>query len=130
MPIYDYSIAKSALNQADKDRILYLYLSSNSAEIDWERATAAFGGSCTVRSFKQMTYQMHKRIEKAGGKVETSKNATKKLNECKNESPKRPLHESRKAENQNQAKTLIKKPRIKHECTSDAFDPESERSCC
>lgn len=120
MPIYDYKIAKSVLNQADKDRILCLYLSSNSAEIDWERATAAFGGSCTVKSFKEMTCHMHKRIKKAGGEVAAFKTTTKRHTEGQAPPKKRPLRESGKAGNL--AKSPHKKTETKHEDSSDGAE--------
>lgn len=86
MPSYDYTIAKEVLNEADKDRIVCLYLSSdpsavshrphlllhvctNNRQIDWAKATKDFG-SASVESFKKTTQNMLKKIEKAGGKIE------------------------------------------------------------
>ncbi|KAK4570080.1 hypothetical protein LTR86_003050 [Recurvomyces mirabilis] len=52
---YDYPGAKTALSETEKDRILALYLSSNTTAVnvvfDWDKATTAFG-SASVASMK------------------------------------------------------------------------------
>ncbi|EME43392.1 hypothetical protein DOTSEDRAFT_25343 [Dothistroma septosporum NZE10] len=86
MPSYDYTTTKEVLNEADKDRIVCIYLSSdpsavnhprnppldahaNKHQVDWARATKDFG-SASVESFKKTTQNMLKKIEKAGGKID------------------------------------------------------------
>lgn len=86
--MYSYQIALEVLNEADKNRIVALYLSMDnpnaivslhpqpslrphladpSHQTDWQRATTAFG-CASVDSMRVMTRSALKKIEKAGGK--------------------------------------------------------------
>ncbi|KAK1074321.1 hypothetical protein LTR74_001245 [Friedmanniomyces endolithicus] len=55
MPTYDYKAALQVLTETEKNRIVCLYLSSDTAALglsfDWEKATAALG-SASVQSMK------------------------------------------------------------------------------
>lgn len=66
MPSYKFEIAKSVLNEADKNRILCLYLSSDQTSINWQKAAQDFG-STSVDGFRRMTQIMLKKIKNAGG---------------------------------------------------------------
>ncbi|OQO04613.1 hypothetical protein B0A48_09535 [Cryoendolithus antarcticus] len=66
---YDYEIAKAALSEADKNRILCLYLNCDAKAINWEKATKDFG-CASVDSMKVMARTALKKIETAGGKLD------------------------------------------------------------
>ncbi|CAK4031300.1 Hypothetical predicted protein [Lecanosticta acicola] len=68
MPAYSYSVAKSVLNEMDKDRFLCLYLFSNHSAIDWQQASRDYG-STSVASFRVLTNRALKKIADAGGKL-------------------------------------------------------------
>ncbi|KAK3676523.1 hypothetical protein LTR78_003799 [Recurvomyces mirabilis] len=66
---YDYPAAKTVLSETEKDRILALYLSSNTTAVnavfDWEKATTAFG-SASVASMKISLNNSLKKLTKLG----------------------------------------------------------------
>ncbi|KAK5135929.1 hypothetical protein LTR08_004387 [Meristemomyces frigidus] len=68
---YDYKIAKDVLSDTDKNRLLCLYLSCQTAAVngcvDWDKAAAMFD-CASVDSMKVMTRTILKKVEKAGGK--------------------------------------------------------------
>ncbi|KAL9530483.1 hypothetical protein SMMN14_05781 [Sphaerulina musiva] len=73
MPLYDYRIAKTALSEGEKDRILAVYLNTTadaSSVIDWETATTHYG-SRSVDSMKDSIRKIHRKLAKAGAKRET-----------------------------------------------------------
>ncbi|KAK0265181.1 hypothetical protein B0A54_12558 [Friedmanniomyces endolithicus] len=65
MPTHDYKAALQVLTEMEKNRIVCLYLSSDTAAIgalfDWERATAAFG-SASVQSMKVSLNNLLKKV--------------------------------------------------------------------
>nr|OQO25187.1 hypothetical protein B0A51_06049 [Rachicladosporium sp. CCFEE 5018] len=73
---YDYEIAKAALSEADKNRILCLYLNCDAKAINWEKATKDFG-CASVDSMKVMARTALKKIETAGGKIDDNGAAAK-----------------------------------------------------
>lgn len=87
MPSYKFEIAKTVLNEADKNRILCLYLSSNQTSINWQKAAQDFG-STSVDGFRRMTQVMLKKIKDAGGLEDETPSPGK---------PKKPGNKKRKA---------------------------------
>lgn len=93
---YSYETAKTVLSEGEKDRILAIYLSTDEPnvcqeivssrdrllsaadfilQVDWEKATQAFGAA-SVESMKVSTRNLLKKIEKAGGKVGVTASST------------------------------------------------------
>lgn len=68
MPSYSYSVAKSVLNEMDKNRFLCLYLHSNQSAIDWKGASRDYG-CASVDSFRVLTNRALKKIADAGGRL-------------------------------------------------------------
>ncbi|TKA78051.1 hypothetical protein B0A55_02126 [Friedmanniomyces simplex] len=71
MPTYEYKTALSVLTETEKNRVVCLYLSSDTAilnaSIDWEKATMAFG-SASVSSLRVSLNNSLKKIADQGGK--------------------------------------------------------------
>ncbi|GAB7352778.1 hypothetical protein MBLNU459_g3125t1 [Dothideomycetes sp. NU459] len=76
---YSYKIAMDVLSDTDKNRLVAVYLNSDGANVDWQRATTAFGAA-SVESMKVMVRMALKKIEKAGGKDDVYA-TTKPINE-------------------------------------------------
>ena len=68
MPSYSYSVAKSVLNEMDKNRFLCIYLHSNQSAIDWQSASRDYG-CASVDSFRVLTNRALKKIADAGGRL-------------------------------------------------------------
>ncbi|KAI4823076.1 hypothetical protein E4T44_10205 [Aureobasidium sp. EXF-8845] len=68
---YSYATAKAILSDVDKDRILAMHLSSDTNDVDWEKATQAYGAA-SVESMRVSYRNILKKIEKAGGKTDVT----------------------------------------------------------
>ncbi|PPJ59378.1 hypothetical protein CBER1_06924 [Cercospora berteroae] len=71
MPLYDSSIAREVLTEAEKDRLLAVALSTtaDNSAINWEKATAEFGAA-SVDSMRVSVRNIHKKLDKAGAKTD------------------------------------------------------------
>ncbi|KAK4626245.1 hypothetical protein CLAFUW4_04053 [Fulvia fulva] len=67
MPYYKFQVAKNVLTDADKDRILCIYLSSDPLAINRSKAIRDFGAP-SVEAFRKAISRMLKRLDDAGGK--------------------------------------------------------------
>ncbi|KAK3070374.1 hypothetical protein LTR53_010572 [Teratosphaeriaceae sp. CCFEE 6253] len=80
MPSYDYSIAQGVLTDTEKNRIVCLYLSSDTPSVNnalnWEKATTAFQ-SASVSSMKVSLANSLKKIADKGGKEGADATPTK-----------------------------------------------------
>ncbi|THZ28670.1 hypothetical protein D6C91_01820 [Aureobasidium pullulans] len=67
---YSYAMAKALLSEGEKDRILAMWLSNDdhAANVDWDKATQAFGAA-SIESMRVSYRNLLKKIEKAGGKT-------------------------------------------------------------
>ncbi|KAG9980770.1 hypothetical protein KCU78_g21626, partial [Aureobasidium melanogenum] len=63
---YSYATAKAVLSEVDKDRILAMHLSTDTNDVDWDKATQAYGAA-SVESMRVSYRNLLKKIEKAGG---------------------------------------------------------------
>jgi hypothetical protein len=95
MVSYDYAIAKATMSDAEKDRILAIFLNThdgvvrsslpctshkhttdlNPLQINWDKATSDYG-SASADSMKVSLRATYKKIEKAGGKLADDGTAT------------------------------------------------------
>ncbi|KAK4626897.1 hypothetical protein CLAFUW4_04051 [Fulvia fulva] len=66
MPKYSYQAAKSVITEADKNRIICIYLSCDTSAIDWKKAAKDYG-SASTESFRKLNRMLLKKIEAASG---------------------------------------------------------------
>ncbi|CAK1365875.1 hypothetical protein CB0940_09665 [Cercospora beticola] len=71
MPLYNSSIAREVLTEAEKDRLLAVALSTaaDNSAINWEKATTEFGAA-SVDSMRVSVRNIHKKLDKAGAKTD------------------------------------------------------------
>ncbi|EME46768.1 hypothetical protein DOTSEDRAFT_22803 [Dothistroma septosporum NZE10] len=71
MPKHSYAAAKSVITEADKNRIICIYLSCDLSAIDWKKAAADYG-SASTESFRKLNQMLLKKIEAASRKPQAT----------------------------------------------------------